>query len=463
MKKYERSLAVLLTISMMISTAGCSKKFDESMLSVADKACSAVASGDYSKASKYFDDKNKKLEEAMTFESGNEISDEIAEMVLSTVSYEVDEDSYESDFLGKNGTVDVLFTYVDYEKVLDDTEIFKDIEAFETALDDCDDKIEFSVTLEFEKQEDKAVIVNSDDLIDLFSFNDIEIELAGILGDHVVSSGFTGVEYDQSTNTYTNTSVLEFNISLDEVGTEFEWEYYYSFDAPIFLDDSDLLTKSEGESSISVTVTYPNTDEIFDDGEYTINVYDGEGNIVCSDECLVTHTEPEPEVPANADMPYYVTSYDSPASLYGSNIIVNVPSGWRIEPTDGDYLGVPEHRDNTYIQNAVIVMSGREGIASVTYLTADRYSTFQSDIQSRAEAMQAGAVRDGETISYSQVEREIAGQTVICYDSYISGNGDEYYSTMFLIDIGDGTGYVVLFGGSSQGIEQCCASFAVQE
>ena len=462
LKKFNRTVSVLLVVSMLMSTASCSKKFDESMLSVADKACAAVASGDYSKASKFIDGKNKKLEEAMTFDSGNDITDDIAEMILSTVSYEVDEDSFESDFFGKNGTVDVLFTYVDFEKVLDDTEIFKDFDAFEEALDDCDDVVEFSVTLEFEKQDGKAVIVNSDDLIDLFAFSDVEIELAGLLADHVTSFDFMGAEYDTSVNTYTDTSVIEFNIDLDEIGTEFDWDYYYTFDAPIDLDDSDLLTKPAGESSIDIVVPYPYTDEVFDDGEYTLSVYDGEGILVCAEECLVTHTEPEPEIPANPNMPYYVTSYDSPASLYGSDIVVNVPNGWSIESTDGDYLTSPNLSGNVFIQNAVIVISSREGIASVTYLTPESYSGLLPDFQTTAEGMAAGALRDGENITYTQVEREIAGQTVTCYDSLISGNGEEYYSTIFLIDIGDGSGYLVIYGGSSQGIEQCCGSFAVQ-
>lgn len=51
LKKFNRTVSVFLVVSMLMSTASCSKKFDESMLSVADKACAAVASGDYSKAS----------------------------------------------------------------------------------------------------------------------------------------------------------------------------------------------------------------------------------------------------------------------------------------------------------------------------------------------------------------------------------------------------------------------------
>ena len=65
MKKCRKCIATVLVFSMVISVAGCSGNFDESMVNIADKVCGCIADGDYSKASKYFDDKNKKLEEAM--------------------------------------------------------------------------------------------------------------------------------------------------------------------------------------------------------------------------------------------------------------------------------------------------------------------------------------------------------------------------------------------------------------
>ena len=123
MNNGKKIISTVLTLAMMTSVAGCSKQFDESMVSIADRVCGSIADGDYSKASKYFDDKNKKLEEAMTFDSDEDISNSAAELILDTVTYEVDEESYESDFFGKEGSIDVVFTYVDYEKVLDSQEI----------------------------------------------------------------------------------------------------------------------------------------------------------------------------------------------------------------------------------------------------------------------------------------------------------------------------------------------------
>ena len=464
MNNGKKIISTVLTLAMMTSVAGCSKQFDESMVSIADKVCGSIADGDYSKASKYFDDKNKKLEEAMTFDSDEDISNSAAELILDTVTYEVDEESYESDFFGKEGSIDVVFTYVDYEKVLDSQELFKDFQSFQDALTECEDTVEFAVTLEFEKQDGNAVIVNSDDLIDLFSFGDIDIEFAGILGDYVSSQYFTGSAYSSSDNTYTDAYEICYMVELTGAGTDFEWDYYYVVDGPSgYSTESEVITKPEGESSISVVIDEIIDGDFISDGTFYIEIYDSDDNYVAGGYCDVTHIEPEPEpepVSSTGYFPYYVDSTTSPATLYGGDVIFTCPSSdWTIQPVDSSYVSGGSNSGNYINTFTAIVVTSDSALVTVLYLSPTIYDSFASDPQMLIEAMAAGALDDGETVSYATVDREICGQTVTCYEATITGNGTELHMALFVITVGDSSFFVTV-GGDYASIEACCSAFS---
>lgn len=464
MKNKRKILSVILIASILTSVAGCSKKFDESMLSIADKACSSIAGGNYGKASKYFDDKNKKLEEAMTFDSDDDYVNEAAELILSTFTYEVDEDSYESDFFGKSGSVDVVFSYVDYEEVLDSADIFKDFDAFEAALEDCDDKVETTITLEFEKQDGDAVIVNSDDFIELFGFKDIEIEIAGPLIDYVTGYYFTGSQYDDDYEEYTDTDSIQFIIELGDAGVDLEWEYYYVIDGPgDYPMESDLMIKPEGQSTISIIQSSIVQDECIEEGFFTIEVYDIEENYVCGCSCYVAQSEPEPEPEPEpvftGTLDYYVTSTDSPVTLYGDHIIFTTPSGWFIEPADSDRVIGGSNADNPITQLSALVASGPHSLLTMIYLDTVYYSAFTSDPDGLLELMVSGASQSGDTVTYSTVEREICGQTVTCYEAHIEGSRDIYFCN-FVLEVED-TAFFVTVGGTYEEVEEACAAFSL--
>lgn len=465
MKEGRKVVATVLAMSMMISVEGCSKQFDESMVSIAGKVCGSIADGDYAKASKYFDDKNKKLEEAMTFESDDDTSNAAAELILDTITYEVDEDSYESDFFGKTGSIDVVFSYVDYEKVLDSQDLFKDFQAFSDALEECDDTIEFSVTLEFEKQDGNAVIVNSDDFIDLFKFSDIEIELAGLLGDYVSTQYFTGSEYSSSDNTYTDTDELSYVVELTGAGTDFEWDYYYTITSISgYSFTSEVITKPEGESTISIVTSEPISGDFIADGTFHVDIYDADDNYVAGGYCDVTHYEPEPEpepVSGTGFYPYYVDSTTSPVTLYGGDVIFTCPSSsWTIQPVESSYVSGSSNADSYISSFTTMVVTGDSALVTVLYLTPTIYDSFASDEQMLIEAMAAGALDDGETVEFTTVDREICGQTITCYEATITGNGSELHMCLFVLTVDDSSFFVTV-GGDYASIEACCSAFSV--
>ena len=171
MKKFRKALSVLVMTAMVTSIASCGLVKDKSMDEIADLAedvCKYTADLDYKKLSKMTEDGDEDLE-AM-FEGIED--DDFRKIVASTLEYEIDEDSLEKD--GKTGyTIDVTFTYVNYEEVLEDDEIFS-VDDFEDAVDDCDEVVEESITLEFEKDGDDILFTNISDLEDLFPYWDEE-------------------------------------------------------------------------------------------------------------------------------------------------------------------------------------------------------------------------------------------------------------------------------------------------
>nr|MCR5527728.1 hypothetical protein [Saccharofermentans sp.] len=143
--------------------------------------------------------------------------DEVLDIIASTLEYEIDEDSFEKD--GKKGyTVDVTFTYVDYEKVLDVEEIVTS-DMFEDMVKDSDDVIEESLTLEFEKDGSDILFVNIEDLEDLFPYWDEELSLAvignsdsGTGGDFNVTPADPSDITDETESTESTTSWVDYDL-----------------------------------------------------------------------------------------------------------------------------------------------------------------------------------------------------------------------------------------------------------
>ncbi len=175
MKRIKKTVSVILAASMLMSLGACQDKSMDEVLDLAEDVAKYTCDLDYKKLSKLTEDGDEELEEI--FEGIGD--DGFREIIASTLEYEFDEDSLEKD--GKKGyTVDVTFTYVDYEEVLGDEDIYS-YEDFEDAVDDCDEVVEETITLEFEKDGSDILFTNISDLEDLFPYWDEEFTL-GVTG-----------------------------------------------------------------------------------------------------------------------------------------------------------------------------------------------------------------------------------------------------------------------------------------
>ncbi len=450
--KRKKFIAVLLAASVLASSAGCSKGFDESMTSIANKACKNVVAADYKKVEGFIDGKNKDLEAAMDLETDDDVVNEAIEIILSTFSYEVDEDSLESDFFGKEGSIDVTFSIVDYESVLDDHDVFRDLDEFESLIEDCDDRIETSITLEFEKVDGDALIVNSDEFTDLFSFKDIEITLAGVLYDHLTGEHyFTGYNYDSATGEYTDTNTIELIFELDDLGTELDWDYSYEIQyGSSGYFGSDLLTKPEGQSTIDIIYEDYSVD-ILEDGMYLFTLFDGEGNALYSISCDVTHTEPEPEPEPVVDavsLPYYVDTDTDPFILPEGEYQCEVPAGFTLLPSTDPLVQQTAGNDLGQCTCAYMTNSLNLEFAFV-YLNPAYLSYFNTNMQEISDLFSEGLPSNCVVQESYVVQRTIADQTVDFYIVVATNNGLETYYGMCTLDCG-GYGFFITVSGIAE-------------
>ena len=455
-------IATILVASVLFSATGCAGKFNDSMTDSAEKVGKALITGNYKRVESCLDDKNDDLQEAMEVVIEDEINCEASEIIMSTMTYEVDEDSIESDFLGKEGTIDVTFSIVDYESILDDSIIFRDMEDFEATIEDCKDTIDTTITLEFEKQDGKPVIVNSDDLIELFSFKkEVEIILAGTLLDHIDGSGyFVGdemVDTHPYTDEYMDTNRIEAVFDLDELGTELEWEYSYeiSMSGFITLYDSDTMTKPEGSSTIDI-VYEDYSVEYLQDATYVVYLYDESGDHFVEISCEVSHTEPEPEpepepAPISDDiveLPWYTDPSANPVLLPGDEFQITVPDGFTVLDAS-DPLVQGTGRTDAGRNICVYMTNSRNFEIAAVYLDDPTYlSYFQNNLEQVAQMFADGLPATATLQGITAEERTIAGQTVSCYTvQVLQGFTDTYY-TMFVLS-GDNSNFFMDVSASS--------------
>ena len=343
MKNARKALSMILAVSVMGSTCSCSAKFEEGVLDQADKLGKYILDRDYKKIEKMADDGDEKLEAILPLSTDTSMLDNDArEIIASTLTYEVDEDSFEGDFMGKEGSVDIVFTYVDYEKAIEDITIFEDMDAFEAAIEDCDDKVEETITFEFVKDGGDVVCTNIGDIADLFPYAAEEFNFA------LSRENYAGdIEFEDLNNGsgYIDTNAISCHLDILGDGQELTWNYYYVVECY----DVNLYTSSVTECNAPCTqldAAYSDN-SILDDGNYVVTFYTDEDVYLGMASVDVTHTEvtptptPTPVPSSSGDGsvgPYYVAPYDGVIALQDTNLTVNLPLGMICLPGDSSVV-----------------------------------------------------------------------------------------------------------------------------
>lgn len=293
--------------ALIVSTTGCldfgaSKK---AVLEAAETLAEDMVSADADALIKNstLDKKSKEgeaLKELLGKDNYDEDHLEFFKAVEGTIEYEIDEESLVVE--KETASVDIVFTIVDYAKVLEDE--FTDIDELTKAIKDGKTK-ELTITVEFAKVDKEWIPDNVGDkkFNKLYDYRSAEFQLA-LTGDMIAdmidtsTSGFW-LSYD---GVYTDTDFIEYDLYFNSEVYDYYDRYvslYYEFEKDgSVIYSSGYYTLGEStliECIVWVDSTYDySKEEVFDEGTYYVYVYTSDGECILSDSVIVEKSDPTP-------------------------------------------------------------------------------------------------------------------------------------------------------------------------
>lgn len=180
----KKIVAVLLTASMVMALAACndegSKKSsgidEKEVIAIAENYASAVTSMKSKSISKLCGDDDSWEDLFDEIANSSEVDGDTKEAhqaILSTLTFEVDEDSVSTK--KNSATVDVTFSVKNYEKL--DADDYDDIDEYIDDLEDLKKTLDITVELEIENDDDSLYIANCKDVLeDIYVWEDLEVE-----------------------------------------------------------------------------------------------------------------------------------------------------------------------------------------------------------------------------------------------------------------------------------------------
>ena len=190
-KGIKRIIAVVLSASMLLSLTACFDKSKEEVLDVADDVASAFADKDADAiadlTAEAEDEDITVLQEILDFEGFyDEETAAVLKAIGDSITYEIDEESAEATKKSEEGSVDVVFTMVDYESVLENEDNLVDVDTCVAAIEDCEDTIDVEVTFDFVLDGEDWLLSDFTEVSgNLYDFVPIEVSLTPALVDMV--------------------------------------------------------------------------------------------------------------------------------------------------------------------------------------------------------------------------------------------------------------------------------------
>lgn len=153
--KKTKIISSLISASLVMSIVGGCSLLDsdnKAVLEAAENYAEAFKKcdlGDIADLTDDGDDLEDEIDEYINSNLSNDEKEEIAELILDSMNYEIDSKSVESSKKSKKASVEITFTIVDYQSVYEDNQDDGgDAEDFISDLEDCDDVIEIEVKLD---------------------------------------------------------------------------------------------------------------------------------------------------------------------------------------------------------------------------------------------------------------------------------------------------------------------------
>ncbi|MBR1796447.1 MAG: hypothetical protein IJ757_00305 [Clostridiales bacterium] len=301
---FKKLASSALSVAMVASLGGCALlggNADEDVIAAAEDYADAIVKFKAADILDMIEEPNDDFAEGLEAFMDHSAStygddyDAICGAIEGTFSYEIDEESVESSKKDGEGSVDITFTYVDYQAVYDDVIADGgDVDAFVAALADGDTQ-EVTQSISFVLNDDdewKVDDAKGKKVQELYQFylDAFDFEFAAAISTDLIDH----VEWYYSDNdVYTDVYTIELDIIPTDEGQEIEWEFTYEY----YLDGQLIYTSDEctdqgywiesyyGTSYDSQAATDDNGYLIA--GSYECIVYDLAGNVLADSTCTV--------------------------------------------------------------------------------------------------------------------------------------------------------------------------------
>lgn len=298
-------LSAVMCLSLMggiiLGTTGCDSFKDDSadkVLDVSESFCKAVCDRKTKNAAKCVSDEDSSEVFTTYFEPTDDINSFVTEAIAGTLEFELDEDSVEADKKSGKGSVDAVFSFVDYESVSESEEFGSEEQLIE-ALEASDEKTEIEVTLELKNEkidgEKVWVIDNYEDVLeDVFVFKDFEPEYQLDWSILVEDYGFV----EPLEDLYFLSFYIFFNSSA--YGNQWTGTYSIYYNDEFVFSDCCVLSADDDDSTVVIDYI-PYEEEVLTEdgllmpGDYSIEIYGEDGYLFISDSCYVYYNAPETE------------------------------------------------------------------------------------------------------------------------------------------------------------------------
>lgn len=293
MKRIKKVVASALAASMMLSFAGCDKAGSQVKDAAAEVAESVkgLDIDDLIDEADLDDDEEDAIA-AQAYDLGSGDRADVIEAIFDTMTYTVDNGSFDGSTKSKKASIDVTFTVVDYEAIIDEDP--EDADEFVDMIAESDATTDLTTTLKFKLHGEDWNLDNLDDVLDDVFAPIYEAEYPfessyTQMIDYTYWWNADSAEYDGIGYYEGNTTCLELDIiPLDEY-TSTDWEFYFE----VYNNDGTSLiyTSDEKYDCGSFIEAYAYADDMglssFDPDTYRIVFYDTTGAEICEGTAVV--------------------------------------------------------------------------------------------------------------------------------------------------------------------------------
>lgn len=205
----------------------------------------------------------------------------IKNMIAGTITYEIKDDTFNAGFLSLKPSVDVVFSYKDYHKVIKEKSEFLGPAEFNTLLADVEKTVDFTVTLNFKRDGVKYYLDNPEDLAVIYEYTDTKLEYMEGLFDMIDKIYLSGPGYDPATDSFTDTNTIEIVFKLNFKAQDYIWNYKWAFALETYPKWTYLKISDEimDRYPKEIHVTYTQ-DENIAEGTYAFVLYDPQQRVM---------------------------------------------------------------------------------------------------------------------------------------------------------------------------------------